>query len=404
VDGTSGRRQGAPFAGSHHCSSSLSARRWTDLRVRFSHGETRPSHEDGSRPGSRSSRSGCAGYRRRVKTRGGLDGKTVIDRSSVSALGSSPIRQREVLLARVLLPLRAKSVDRKGSTTGAASARVRCLLREKADARAARHYRARGMPSQDSLPRRLTPSDGKKGSSAGSTRLSRYEVQCSRGSRDDRSERAPPCPSRAPQGARDTRSARQLLLSANKRRGWRLRQRAFTGDALEISFVARRGEHPGVPDRIGLQGVLLGGIRSLHRDRESVWQRSRSHSRSSRSLRSDREGRVAAMRTSPAGDTPWMGRASQGCSRVRREVPSGRTGRIALSSECSFRIVVCMSRVMASRSSLSGRGARYERRQRVSTRSTAGDGPKRMRQLTLQSFEAKTSDIGRAVTALLIES
>jgi hypothetical protein len=94
-----------------------------DLRVRVSHGETRPSHEDGSRPGRLSSRRGCAGYRRRVKTRGGLDGKTVIDRSSVSALGSSPIRQREVLLARVLLPLRAKSVDRKGSTTGAASAR-----------------------------------------------------------------------------------------------------------------------------------------------------------------------------------------------------------------------------------------------------------------------------------------
>jgi len=49
---------------------------------------------------------------------------------------------------------------------------------------------------------------------------------------------------------------------------------------------------------------------------------------------------------------------SQGCSRVRREIPSGRTGRIALSSECSYRFVVCMSRVMASRPSLSGRGAR----------------------------------------------
>jgi len=44
--------------------------------------------------------------------------ETVNDRSSVSAFGSSPIRQREVLLARVLLPLRAKSVDRKGSKRG----------------------------------------------------------------------------------------------------------------------------------------------------------------------------------------------------------------------------------------------------------------------------------------------
>lgn len=101
---------------------------------------------------------------------------------------------------------------------------------------------------------------GKMGSSAGSTRLSKNVAQCSRGSRDDRSERAPPCPSAAPQGAGDTRSARQLLLSATKGDCWRLRLRAFTGAALEISFVARRGEHPGVPDRIGLQGVLLGEI------------------------------------------------------------------------------------------------------------------------------------------------
>jgi len=52
----------------------------------------------------------------------------VNDRSSVSAFGSSPNRQREVLLARVLLPLRAKSVDRKGSKTGAASARDRSVI------------------------------------------------------------------------------------------------------------------------------------------------------------------------------------------------------------------------------------------------------------------------------------
>jgi hypothetical protein len=60
-----------------------------------------------------------------------------------------------------------------------------------------------------------------------------------------------------------------------------------------------------------------------------------------------------------------MERASQGCSRVRRDIPPGRTGRIALSSECSYRFVVCMSRVMASRSSRSGRGARCARGKRV---------------------------------------
>jgi len=71
-----------------------------------------------------------------------------------------------------------------------------------------------------------------------------------------------------------------------------------------------------------------------------------------------------------------MERASQGCSRVRREIPSGlnqqwpETGRIALSSECSYRFVVCMSRVMASRSSRSGRGARCARGKRVLTHSS----------------------------------
>lgn len=71
-----------------------------------------------------------------------------------------------------------------------------------------------------------------------------------------------------------------------------------------------------------------------------------------------------------------MERAEQGCSRVRREIPSGlnqqwpETGRIALSSECSYRFVVCMSRVMASRSSRSGRGARWARGTRVLTHSS----------------------------------
>jgi hypothetical protein len=47
--------------------------------------------------------------RRRAKARGGLDGQTVNDGSSVSAFESPPIWQREVLLARVRLPLRANT-------------------------------------------------------------------------------------------------------------------------------------------------------------------------------------------------------------------------------------------------------------------------------------------------------
>jgi hypothetical protein len=56
--------------------------------------------------------------RRRAKARSGLGGQTVIGDSSVSALGRSPIRQREVLLARVPSPLRATSADWKGCGTG----------------------------------------------------------------------------------------------------------------------------------------------------------------------------------------------------------------------------------------------------------------------------------------------
>lgn len=69
-------------------------------------------------------------------------------------------------------------------------------------------------------------------------------------------------------------------------------------------------------------------------------------------------------------EAPFMERASQGCSRVRREIPSGPTGRIALSSELSYRFVVCMSRVTASRSSRSGRRARCARGKRVLTHSS----------------------------------
>jgi len=64
-----------------------------------------------------------------------------------------------------------------------------------------------------------------------------------------------------------------------------MRWRLVRGKARE----ATRG-----PDRIGPRTVASRRDRSPHGDREGVWQRSRSRSRSSRSLRSDREVRVAA--------------------------------------------------------------------------------------------------------------
>jgi hypothetical protein len=213
--------------------------------------------------------------------------------------------------------------------------------------------------------------------------LMKCGVQCSRGSRDDRSERAPSLFScrrswLAPKGAGHTGSARWLSSRQLEEKlaatAARLHRRA-----LEISFVARRGEHPKVLE--GLDQGALRWDRSLHRDRESVWQRSRSHSRSSRSLRSGRGVQVAAgaRNSRPRGSCPTE-RAPQGCSRIRREIPSGRTGRIALSSECSYRFVVCMFRVMASRPSLSGRGARCARGQRVPTHSSSRGTLKWMRQ------------------------
>jgi len=136
--------------------------------------------------------------------------------------------------------------------------------------------------------------------------------------------------------------------------------------------VARRGEHPGVPDRIGLQGVLLGGIdlfTGVERARGNALALTRV---SSRSLRSEREVQVAARRNSPAGDTPISGRARRGAHESvvgsRPAEPDASRYPASARIESSF---ACLG-VMASRSSLSGRGARCARTQRVSTRSSAG--------------------------------
>jgi hypothetical protein len=79
--------------------------------------------------------------------RGGLDGQTVIDGSSVSAFESPPVRQREVLLARVRLPLRAKSagieegVRCEGSVGEGSSRLSRACSLGSEGSRVARHSR-----------------------------------------------------------------------------------------------------------------------------------------------------------------------------------------------------------------------------------------------------------------------
>jgi len=197
-------------------------------------------------------------------------------------------------------------------------------------------------------------------------------AQCSRGSRDDR-KRTSATGSLTPSARKERQSVGASASPLGKdRRCWRLRQHAFTGAASEISFVARRGEHPGVPDRIGLQGVLLGGIdlfTGVERARGNALGLTRV---SSRSLRSEHEDQVAARRSSPAGDTPISGRARRGAHESvvgsRPAEPDASRYPASARIESSF---ACLG-VMASRSSLSGRGARCARRQRVTTRSSAG--------------------------------
>lgn len=120
----------------------------------------------------------------------------------------------------------------------------RALLRERRSSRSSLQNSRYAQPKFDRLAAHTV--GRKKGQSAGSTRVMRYRSRCSRGSRDDRSVRAPRLPHAAPRGARDSRSARRLSSRQYTRKSRRLLQRAFTGAALEISYVARRGEHPGV--------------------------------------------------------------------------------------------------------------------------------------------------------------
>jgi len=193
-------------------------------------------------------------------------------------------------------------------------------------------------PSQ-SLSREVGPFHGP-------TRSMKCGVQCSRGGRDDRSERAP---------LLHKRVACWILLSANPRRYQRQRCSALTGDALTSRFAARRGEQPGVLIGRDLDSLLLGEIGLLTGIGRAFGNALGLARGSSRPLRSGHGVQVAVAHPLSRG-------APQGCSRVRREIPSGRTGRIALSSECSYRFVDCMFRVMASRPSPSGRGARHARR------------------------------------------
>lgn len=219
ADGTSGQWQGSPFAGRRLAGDSMSSSRHGPERIRASRDEDSPL----TRPM----------LRRRAQARGGLNGKTVIGGRGVSASRSSPIRRREVLLAHVLSPLRVTSADRKGRRHGSSVGKGTSSSGKKGPAPLVIEISRYARPI---LPRET-------GTSAGSTRLMRYEVQCSRGSRDDRSERAPPGPWPAPQGVGHILMVHWLLLSAMRGDaggfGARLHRRR-AGEPVR----GRRGKHP----------------------------------------------------------------------------------------------------------------------------------------------------------------
>jgi hypothetical protein len=153
-----------------------------------------------------------------------------------------------------------KSVGRKESGAGAASARDQLSFegllsrdgrapsrssksfsrRSSGEGRSRKRVRARGLPSQDSFFGKKGRSFRLPSGSAGSTRLVKHGVQCSRGSRDDRSGRA--SPSRVPFIGSDA------LISppGNSRRISAATAARLHRRAPAISFVARRGRHPEV--------------------------------------------------------------------------------------------------------------------------------------------------------------
>jgi len=80
-----------------------------------------------SSPGVSFGQGSPRGESRRAQARSGLDGQTVIDRPGVSALGPSPIWQREVLLAHVLLTPPRQKRGSEGGRSGAAPMRMACF-------------------------------------------------------------------------------------------------------------------------------------------------------------------------------------------------------------------------------------------------------------------------------------
>lgn len=184
---------------------------------------------------------------------------------------SSPIRQREVLLARVSSPRRATSSGRfissgryRGSDGGPHAGSVGDGFSSPPGEESPRRSSAASVSKSSrkfSFGRR--PSQlllREMGHGASSTRLMKHGTQCSRVDRDDRNVRAPSL-------SQEGLAHRPLLSAIHDEVSVAAAARIFArrtsrkrGRAPGISYVARRRKHPEILDRIGLGRVLPGGI------------------------------------------------------------------------------------------------------------------------------------------------
>lgn len=159
--------------------------------------------------------------------------------ASVSALGASPVRQREVLLARYDSPS-AQNADRKGKIVQGGVGEEVCFSGSLLPGKC-RSPRAARQRELTTGPAKL--SSGRRASVAGSTRVMKSGVQCSRiAAMTEANER---------HRLREEGGGALVSPLGNARSCWRQRQRAVNQRAPAISFVARRGELPQIPDRKG---------------------------------------------------------------------------------------------------------------------------------------------------------
>jgi len=259
---------------------------------------------------------------RAASSESGLDGQTVIARF---------VRFRARIVTRPATRSAARSVrfnpPRKTRIGRGGPARRRrrevCSLGSRAP-RVARHRELTTGPAN--------LSSGRAARVAGSTRVMKSGVQCSRiAAMTEANERHHLCKSGVGALASPLGNCEEVLAARAAR--------CEPARARDLVRGKARGAPPGPGSERDLDRALLGEIdlfTGIGRACGNAFALTRGlHAHSAV---------VVGVGSPPRVNLMQMRSAQQGCSRIRREIPSGRTGRIALSSECSYRFVVCMLR------------------------------------------------------------